>query len=117
MKPSHPILIIEPDAALRRSLVEVLLSDGYSVSAAADVDEARALLKTDALPGLIVVGTQGPFMPGFRERFGLARELARTLRVVVISDEPPTGVMSISKEHLVQDLLAAARKYCRPAEA
>jgi DNA-binding response OmpR family regulator len=117
MNPTHPVLVIEPDPALRRSLVEILVSDGYAVSAAADVDQARALLKAEALPGLIVVGTQGPFMPGFRERFGLARELARTLRVVVISDEPPTGVISIRKEYLVQDLLAAARRYCRQPAA
>jgi DNA-binding response OmpR family regulator len=115
MKPSQSVLIIEPDPALRRSLVDILVSDGFPVSAVADVDQARAQLKAEALPGLIVVGTQGPFMPGFRERFGLARELARTLRVVVISDEAPTGVISIRKEYLVEDLLSAARRYCRPA--
>jgi DNA-binding response OmpR family regulator len=112
MKPNCSVLVVEPDPELRKTLVELLVSDGHEVRAAATVEESRALVEAE-LPCLIVVGTQHPFMPGFRERFGLAREMARKVPVVVISDDAPTGVLCIRKADLVSDLLGMARRYCR----
>jgi CheY-like chemotaxis protein len=57
------ILVVEDDAAIRSLLVDVLTDEGYSVRAAADGEEALALLG-EALPALIILDQLMPRMDG-----------------------------------------------------
>ena len=67
-----PILVVDDDASLRRTMHQILVSDGYGVIDAADGVEAAALCEA-AVPSLIVVDAQMPRMDGF----ALCRSLRR----------------------------------------
>lgn len=61
-----PILLIEDDAAIRESLVEVLQFDGFTVVCANNGEEGLATLqKMEVPPGLILLDVMMPVMDGY----------------------------------------------------
>lgn len=57
------VLVMEPYAPLRHSLVQLLEEDGYQAVAAAHVDEVLAHLRTGR-PALVLFGTRFPLREG-----------------------------------------------------
>jgi two-component system, OmpR family, response regulator CpxR len=70
--PGRPdrILLIEDDFMLRAHLAELLMSEGYQVSCAADGAEALSRLMREPLPGAIILDIVMPKLNGvsFRQR-------------------------------------------------
>jgi len=87
MKPFHQvsILVIEDDAPVRRTLLDMLEINGFSVVTAANGTEGLALARRD-LPSLIITDVNMPGMTGFEllETFR-GDEALRPIPVIVIS--------------------------------
>jgi CheY-like chemotaxis protein len=66
---SKRVLVVEDDRDIRDAVVEVLEDEGYTVSAAADGQEALELLSgEDPRPDLILLDLMMPVMNGFQFR-------------------------------------------------
>lgn len=81
------ILVIEDDATIRESIVELLTSEAYDVTA---VEHGQAgiehLRKTDKLPDLVLIDLMMPVMDGFAFCIAKAQDpRLRKLRTVVMS--------------------------------
>lgn len=94
------ILIVEDDAAIRATLVEVLAGEGYRVREASDGAEALAAVGAER-PDLVVLDLHMPVMDGrtFVERLRAA-EATRAVPVVLMTGatlaaEPVAGVSAV----------------------
>jgi CheY-like chemotaxis protein len=64
-----PILLIEDDFAIRRSIAEILMGEGYEVASAANGREALNMLAEHRVrPGLIILDLLMPSMDGLQFR-------------------------------------------------
>ncbi len=70
---SRPILVVESDATIAKTLIEQLTSDGYQVELARTAEHARARAKSSS-PRLILLGDMGCA----RGPLGLLEEIRRT---------------------------------------
>lgn len=79
------ILIIEDDPAIRESLAEILVDEGYEVATAAGGFEALAYLQHRPLPRLILLDLMMGLMSGweFRQRQRQDPRLAQIPTVVI----------------------------------
>jgi CheY-like chemotaxis protein len=67
MPESRPhILIVDDDSDMRRSLADALEESGYSVAAAANGEEALAILRKGPLPVVILLDLLMPVMNGWQ---------------------------------------------------
>ncbi|WP_437592809.1 response regulator [Sorangium sp. So ce1000] len=85
-RPSKRILIVDDDAAIRRTLSELLEEEGYAVACASNGREALACLRDDpASIGLVLLDLMMPVMDGFQFRAEQKRDptLAATPTVVM----------------------------------
>ncbi|UJR80036.1 response regulator [Sandaracinus amylolyticus] len=87
-----PIMVVEDDADVRETMVQVLESEGFSVHAARDGREALDALRAGLRPRLILLDLMMPVMNGwqFREEVERERELASIPVVLVSALDPGT---------------------------
>ncbi|HLX89644.1 MAG TPA: response regulator [Acidimicrobiales bacterium] len=78
--PYADVLIVDDDAAVRTSLVDVVRSEGYQVIEAADGFAALELLDTTSI-GVVLLDIRMPGLDGFQ----MLRMHAGAPRVVVVS--------------------------------
>jgi CheY-like chemotaxis protein len=62
------ILVVEDDTSIRELLVELLESEGYSVTSAVNGLEGLKQLQTQRLPDLILIDLMMPVMDGYTFR-------------------------------------------------
>jgi two-component system sensor histidine kinase/response regulator len=83
--PPLPLLVIEDDASVRQTLVDILELNGYVVRAAGNGAEGRAMALAEP-PALIITDIEMPGLTGFELlQFLRASEELRTIPVIVIS--------------------------------
>jgi signal transduction histidine kinase/DNA-binding response OmpR family regulator len=63
--PNSPVLVVEDDAPTREFIADLLGQNGYAVKTAADGEQARKQVKSDA-PGLVILDLMLPQVSGFR---------------------------------------------------
>jgi CheY-like chemotaxis protein len=68
------ILIVEDDADIREDLAALLRAEGYRVSTARNGLEALEYLRTEHLPGLILLDLMMPVMDGWEFRRRMLEE-------------------------------------------
>jgi CheY-like chemotaxis protein len=100
------VLVVDDDAPVRESIVQVLEDEGYPVRAAADGGEALRLLRTmDDVPGLIVLDLMMPGMDGFQFRVEqLADPRLSSIPVMLLSADAnvQTKAASLDVEAIVK---------------
>ena len=81
---TEPILVVEDDPEVRDALTFLLMEEGYSVTAAADGQEALDQLRGPSRPWLVLLDLMMPVMDGFEFRVRQLQdpELAETPVVV-----------------------------------
>ncbi|WP_437680825.1 response regulator [Sorangium sp. So ce131] len=67
-RPGRRILIVDDDAAIRRTLGELLEEEGYAVASAANGREALDCLRDDPTFALVLLDLMMPVMDGFQFR-------------------------------------------------
>ena len=114
-----PILVIDDDFAIRRTIAEVLSDEGYDVRCAADGREALSMLaEPGPRPGLIILDLWMPSMDGLEFR-ALQKSFARLsdIPVLVVTasrflprELPDLGLTHVLRKPLhLADLLATTR--------
>lgn len=90
MRPLHRILLVEDDHALRDTIADVLVDEGFEVACACNGRDALEKLARGLLPDLIVLDLMMPVMDGwaFRDAQRQRPSLAR-IPVVVLSASSP----------------------------
>ena len=85
---SKKILVVEDDQSIRELLVELLETEGYSVSSANNGKEALDSLKTEIRPDLILMDLMMPVMDGYQFRTEqLKNSLWSNIPTIVMSAE------------------------------
>jgi CheY-like chemotaxis protein len=117
------VLVVEDDRDIRESLVEILVDEGYGVSAAADGRQALDLLENSPpLPDIILLDLMMPVMNGFqfREQQLHNPELCHIPVLVVTADvnakakaEALTAAGYVQKPIKIQPLLDIIEKLSR----
>lgn len=117
----HPVLVIEDEPDLREVMVEILESEGYTVSAASHGAEGLAQLQNGSKPCVILLDLMMPVMDGWtfcREREKDPTLAAIPLLVVsAVRRQDPRNAQLRAVDHLakpldVRKLLAAVERYC-----
>ncbi len=125
MEPRHRILVVDDNEAIRENLAELLESEGYAVTAAADGDGALAALARDPLPHVVVLDL---LMPGLDGREVAARirgdARLRGVRVVLTTGMPSPSLRAsvpadafVAKPFGMADLLRTISALCGDAAA
>lgn len=96
------ILLVEDDRAIRDSLHDLLMDEGYSVSAAKSVEEALDVLARDRPPCLILLDLMMPRMDG--------RTLLATLKSDPDLQRIPVVVMTAARVFEAPGAAAVLRK-------
>jgi two-component system chemotaxis response regulator CheY len=78
-----PILIVDDDAAIRRTLSEILAMQGYAVRTAGDGAEALAVV-AQTEPALVLLDMRMPLMDGWAFA-GALRARGKTLPLIVMA--------------------------------
>ena len=118
-----PILIVDDDPAVRRTLAQVLAMYGFAVQTAGDGVEALAQV-ADHEPALVLLDMRMPLLDGW----GFARELraqGRRLPLVVMGPADQVadwcdqvgGTTALAKPFDLRDLLAALDRVVRSGPA
>jgi CheY-like chemotaxis protein len=102
-RPAH-ILVVEDDADIRESIVEVLEDAGYRVSSAGDGRQALEVLEAASeKPRLILLDLMMPVMNGFQFRQEqLARDELAAIPVLVITADANAKASSLKAAGLLQ---------------
>jgi len=125
---THPrVLVIEDDAMIRNSLLEVLEEHGYEPVGAVHGRDALAKLDAPApLPNLILLDLMMPVMDGWTFRQAqLARPALAAIPVVVLSayqarlapDQEMEVAAFLQKPIHLRQLLEVIRSHCPEARA
>ena len=109
------VLVVEDDEAIRELLVEILLDEDYTVTAAADGASALALVSASPVH-LVLLDTYMPIMDGaeFLQEF---RQLTGPYTPVIgLSADSATLAADtmLAKPFELETLSAAVRGYLRP---
>lgn len=114
-----PILVVEDDPDLRRSLIRALRHDGHRVIEAANGPTALALTKTHA-PSLVVLDSTMPGMDGEMVLAALKTQplppptvLLATSRAQQARATSAGAVLGLCKPFQVEDLLRAVKTHRR----
>jgi len=85
--PRLPVLVVEDDQAIRATLAELLVDEGYDVDCAADGNEALAMLHSERRkPAVIVLDLWMPHMDGLAFRAAQLSEAdTKDIPVVVVT--------------------------------
>ncbi len=116
---SRAILVVDDSEAIRETLAEALVAEGYRVVTATDgVDAVHKLSDTSARPCLILMDLMMPRMDGMELAGRLkAHPEWGTIPIVVLSaywraPVVPEAVAVISKPFQMEELLGAVRMHC-----
>jgi CheY-like chemotaxis protein len=119
--PPRRVLVVEDDAAIRETLIEILQDEGYEAIGAGNGREALDKLSgpAAATPCVIFLDLMMPVMDGatFRQE-QLRNPGLAGIPVVVISAYRDEDVRSLQAAHHLQkpldleDVLGAARRFC-----
>lgn len=86
-QPRPPVLVVDDDAAILRTVTDILTDEGYEVLTAANGAEALALLAQTA-PGVILLDMRMPVMDGWQFARALdARQRAIPLIVMTAAQD------------------------------
>ena len=106
------VLVVDDDADLRESIVEILHLRGYPARACENGKQALAAIAA-AAPALVLLDLMMPVLDGWTVLARLRDEGTLALdRVVVMTAseaEPPYGVRALPKPFTVKQLLAVVR--------
>jgi CheY-like chemotaxis protein len=125
LSPAAHILVVDDDADLRRSLVEVLEDEGFAVSCARNGEEALRALEGEP-PSAILLDLAMPVMDGwtFRARQRNDERLAHIPTVVISASFSDARSMStleadafLSKPFDVSRLTETLRRICGAPDA
>ena len=114
----HYVLVVEDDAELRESLVEVLTEEGYATVQAANGQEALAALQGKEKPCLILLDLMMPVMNGWAFLSQLrANPSLADVRVCIISavpsgQLPSEAICALPKPVDLSALLGVIDTYC-----
>jgi len=117
----NDVLIVEDDGLIRRTLARILRDEGYTVSSAANGQEAIDQLRSASPPRLILLDLMMPVMNAWQFRAEQAQDpnLAPTPVVIISSIEDvqqqaaSLGVSEYLKKPVQSDvLLSTIRNYC-----
>ena len=116
------ILVVDDDAALRNTLVEILEEEGYRASAASNGMEALEVLRTSqAPPAVILLDMMMPVMDGWAFRAEQQRDpMLSEIPVVIFSAQGNVKEMAsqvsasayLKKPLLLKELLEMIDKFC-----
>ena len=100
------ILIVEDDTAIRESLRDLLIDEGYRVAEAAHGGEALAAVERE-MPSLILLDLWMPVMTGgeFLARFNAPVPVV----ILTAGDEGPAGCPTLRKPMTLEQLLSAVK--------
>lgn len=125
--PSGPVLIVDDDADIRDTIVEVLESAGIRATSAKDGVQALALLDDGLRPCVILLDLMMPGMDGIHFRAEQARrEALSEIPVVIISAfrEAPDVAASLEAEGILKkpfefgELMSTVQRFCpQPVQA
>jgi CheY-like chemotaxis protein len=116
------ILVVDDDRDIRDSLALVLETDGYSVTTAANGQEALQLLYSQPLPSVILLDLMMPVMSGWQllQVIGKSEQL-RPIPIIVLSasdDLPAEGVACVLRKPFdLGPLLDSVDEQCRRVAA
>ncbi|WP_437290506.1 response regulator [Sorangium sp. So ce406] len=101
--PCKRILIVDDDAAIRRTLSELLEEEGYSVASAANGLEALAYLRGDPSSiALVLLDLMMPVMDGFQFRAEQKRDPAlASMPIVVMTARGGTDRAAIDADAII----------------
>jgi CheY-like chemotaxis protein len=122
MNPSATILVVDDDADLRQSLVDLLEDEGYRTQAAASGREALAVLRGQDLPQLIILDLMMPDLNGwqFRDIQSTDPRLAAIPVLVVTAGrkmaQELVGPEVLFKPFSLDDLLAKVERLVHESE-
>ncbi len=119
------ILVVDDDAALRNTLVEILEEEGYRATAASNGMEALEVLRTSqAPPAVILLDMMMPVMDGWAFRAEQRRDPSLSeIPVVIFSAQGNVKEMAsqvsasayLKKPLLLKELLDMIDKFCSRA--
>jgi CheY-like chemotaxis protein len=119
------ILVVDDDAALRNTLVEILEEEGYRATAASNGMEALEVLRTsEAPPAVILLDMMMPVMDGWTFRAEQQRDPRLSeIPVVIFSAQGNVKEMAsqvsasayLRKPLLLKELLDMIDKFCSRA--
>jgi CheY-like chemotaxis protein len=119
----NAILVVDDDADIRETLIEILGAEGYHVAGVRNGREALQYLHNETRPSLILLDMMMPEMDGWDLRVELQRtpELA-SIPVVILSAHGNVRDAALAlgaadylrKPLRVDSLLEIAERYCRP---
>jgi len=112
------VLVVDDDADIRETLVEVFLDEGYQVDAAVDGAQAMVFLRAGP-PCVVILDLLMPNMSG-TEVYGLMQSDAALCRIpVVISTSDPTrapsGSTVMGKPVDLERMVDLVRRLCSAA--
>ncbi|WP_433935832.1 response regulator [Sorangium cellulosum] len=119
--PCKRILIVDDDAAIRRTLSELLEEEGYSVASVANGLEALAYLRGDPSSiALVLLDLMMPVMDGFQFRAEQKRDPAlASMPIVVMTARGGTDRAAIDADAIISKpfdllkLMDAIERSCR----
>lgn len=114
------ILVVEDDVDVRETLEDILESEGYTVTTAANGQEALERLSGAALPCVVLLDLMMPVMNGREFLAALRRDpVLANLPVVVATawpieaEEAPGHQELLAKPYDLRNLLEVVRRHCR----
>jgi CheY-like chemotaxis protein len=105
---SVPILVVEDDESIRDMLVECLAEAGYLTEAAANGNEALALLQGGVRPSLILLDLAMPLMNG--------REFLSSWRSSYVASAPVIVLTADQHQHQHASALGVDRVLTKPVD-
>ena len=114
------VLIIDDDTAIRESLQELLMDEGYRVRVAADGREGLEVCASLPLPDLILLDLSMPVMDG--HEFARRKQDDATLAAIpvcvmtaagALSPLPPSASAILRKPLDLDDLMAVITRLCQ----
>lgn len=109
-KPRPAILVVDDDDDVRALISDLLMSEGYLVSEAANGQEALDLLSSGVKPDLMVLDLRMPVRSGRDVLHALLNQPGFEVPVIVVSAEvgpPPLGAIAWLRKPVAPDLLLA----------